>query len=68
MVERDFDKPHGTARTILKDLDIIREFAQARGTPMPVTALVNELYRLHVARGNGGRDSISILDLLDPQR
>ena len=68
MVERDFDNPHGTARTILKDLDIIREFAQARGTPMPVTALVNELYRLHVARGNGGRDSISIFDLLDPQR
>ena len=68
MVERDFDNPHGTARTILKDLDIICEFAQSRGTAMPVTALVNELYKLHVARGNGGRDSISILDLLDPQR
>jgi 3-hydroxyisobutyrate dehydrogenase len=68
MVERDFDKPHGTARTILKDLDIIREFAQLSDTPMPVTALVNELYRLHVARGNGERDSISIFDLLDAQR
>jgi 3-hydroxyisobutyrate dehydrogenase len=68
MVERDFEKPHGTARTILKDLDIIREFAQLSDTPMPVTALVNELYRLHVARGNGERDSISIFDLLDAQR
>jgi hypothetical protein len=27
---------------------------------MPVTALVNELCRLHLARGNGERDSISI--------
>ena len=68
MVDRDFETPHGTAQTILKDLGIIAGFAHACGTPMPVTALVHELYRLHVARGNGERDSISILDLLDPQR
>lgn len=68
MVARDFDTPHGTASTILKDLDIIREFAQQTGTAMPVTALVNELFRLHIARGNGGRDSTSIYDTLDAKR
>jgi 3-hydroxyisobutyrate dehydrogenase len=65
MVARDFDHPHGTAATMLKDLNIIRDFAQEAGTPMPVTALVNELCRLHVARGNGGRDSISIYEAVE---
>lgn len=65
---RDFDKPRGTAATILKDLNIIREFAQQCGTAMPVTALVNELFRLHIARGHGGRDSPSIYDTIDGKR
>ena len=65
MVERDFEHPHGTAATMLKDLNIIREFAQETGTPMPVTGLVNELCRLHVARGNAGRDSISIYEIIE---
>jgi 3-hydroxyisobutyrate dehydrogenase len=65
MVARDFDHPHGTAATMLKDLDIIRDFAQEAGTPMPITALVNELCRSHVARGNGGRDSISIYEAIE---
>lgn len=63
MVRRDFT-PHGTVNTILKDLDIIAEFAKSAGTPMPVTGLVNALYRLHVARGQGDRDSTSIFELL----
>jgi 3-hydroxyisobutyrate dehydrogenase-like beta-hydroxyacid dehydrogenase len=50
---------------MLKDLDIIRDFAQEAGTPMPITALVSELCRLHVARGNGGRDSISIYEAIE---
>jgi 3-hydroxyisobutyrate dehydrogenase len=65
MVRRDFDHPHGTVATMLKDLNIIREFAQEAGTPMPITALVNELCRLHVARGNAHRDSISIYEVVE---
>jgi 3-hydroxyisobutyrate dehydrogenase len=65
---RDFDTPRGTANTILKDLNIIHAFAQEAGTAMPVTALVNELYRLHIARGQGGRDSPSIYDTIDGKR
>jgi 3-hydroxyisobutyrate dehydrogenase len=64
MAARDF-QPHGTARTILKDLDIVADFTRASGTAMPLTALVNALYRLHVARGDGDLDSISIVKLFD---
>jgi 3-hydroxyisobutyrate dehydrogenase len=65
MAARDFHPPHGTAQTILKDLDIIAEFTRQTGTAMPLTALVNALYRLHVARGDGGLDSVSIFKLFD---
>ena len=68
MVDRDFDHPHGTVATMMKDLNIIRELAQETGTSMPVTALVNELCRLHASRGNGGRDSISIFEALEGTR
>ncbi len=68
MVERDFDHPHGTVATMMKDLDIIREFAQNAGIAMPLTGLVNELCRLHVARGNGWRDSISIFEVVEGRR
>ena len=65
MAARDFERPHGTAATILKDLDIIANFARAGGTAMPITALVRELYRLHIAKGDGDLDSISIFKLFD---
>lgn len=65
MVARDFENPHGTVATMLKDLNIIREFAQETGTAMPITALVSELCRLHVTRGNAGRDSISIYEMVE---
>ena len=63
MVAKDF-VPHGTVRTILKDMGIIADFARANGTAMPVTALVHEFFRLHAARGHGEQDSISICQLL----
>ena len=65
MVARDFDNPHGTVYTLHKDLGIIADFARESGTAMPVTALVSELYRLHIAKGDGGLDSISIYKLFD---
>jgi 3-hydroxyisobutyrate dehydrogenase len=68
MMQRDFDHPHGTLGTMMKDLDIIREFTRETGTAMPVTGLVTELCRLHVARGNADRDSISIYETIEGQR
>ncbi len=65
MVARDFDNPHGTASTILKDLDIISEFARDVGGTMPLTNLVHGLFRAHIADGNGGRDSVSIFEAVE---
>jgi 3-hydroxyisobutyrate dehydrogenase len=65
MVARDFDNPHGTASTILKDLDIISEFVRDVGGTMPLTSLVHELFRAHIADGNGGRDSVSIFEAVE---
>lgn len=65
MVARDFDIPHGTASTILKDLEIIDEFARDVGAAMPLTQLVHELFRSHIAAGNGWRDSVSIFEAVE---
>lgn len=65
MVARDFDTPHGTAQTILKDLTIISEFVQDVGGNTAVTGLVHEMFRAHVASGNGGRDSVSIFEAVE---
>ena len=65
MVARDFDTPHGTAQTILKDLTIISEFVQDVGGNTAVTSLVHEMFRAHVASGNGGRDSVSIFEAVE---
>jgi len=64
MVKRDFH-PHGAASTIVKDLGFIGDFAAERGTSMPVTALVRELFRMHVERGHAEKDSISICMMYD---
>ena len=61
---RDFH-PHGAASTIVKDLGFIGDFAAERGTSMPVTALVRELFRMHVERGHAEKDSISICMMYD---
>ena len=65
MAARDFSPPHGTAATIMKDLSIIADFAAETGTALPVTGLVTQLYRMHIADGNGDLDSISIRKLYD---
>ncbi|HEX7075584.1 MAG TPA: NAD-binding protein [Hyphomicrobiaceae bacterium] len=39
MVERDFDHPHGTVATMMKDPEIIRELAQNAGLAMPRSGL-----------------------------
>ena len=65
MVARDFAKPHGTVATMMKDLDIIANFAREAGTAMPITGMVREFYRLHVARGHAKLDSISICQMFD---
>ncbi len=65
MVARDFDVPHGSAATMLKDLGIISEFAQDVGGTMTLTGMVHEMFRAHIAAGNGGRDSTSVFEVVE---
>lgn len=64
MIARDFGK-QGQTRTIVKDLDLIAATARASGTATPVTGLVRELWRYHLAREGADRDSVSIAMLHD---
>ena len=41
----------GGVDSILKDLEIVAAAARDNGTPMPITGLAIELYRLFVAKG-----------------
>lgn len=50
-------------RTMLKDLDMVADFAREVGRPMPMTALAGELHRLLVQRGHGGDDGTALMKL-----
>lgn len=54
------------ARTslMLKDMEIAGELARMTGTPMPVTALVTEFYRMVLAQGHSGEGQIGLMHLL----
>jgi 3-hydroxyisobutyrate dehydrogenase len=54
------------ARTslMLKDMEIASELARMTGTPMPVTALVTEFYRMVLVQGHRGEGQIGLMHLL----
>ena len=62
MVAGDFS-PRGYARQVLKDLEMLREAAGARGLSMPMTAQALTLFRLLIAQGKGELDGSAILTL-----
>jgi 3-hydroxyisobutyrate dehydrogenase-like beta-hydroxyacid dehydrogenase len=62
MAARDF-RPHGYARQVLKDLEMLHEAAGARRLSMPMTAQALTLYRLLIAQGKGELDGSAILTL-----
>ena len=64
MIARDFS-PQGKNSTMLKDLEMIAELAKSTGTPLPITGLVHELWRLHVARGYADEDGPSIIKMFE---
>ncbi len=57
--------PGFKAQMQYKDLRIIAETGQAAGVPMPVTAVVRELYAAMVAAGRGGLDHSAIVTVLE---
>ena len=64
MIERDFTL-RGRCKTMLKDLNIISQFAGATDSALPMTAIATELWRLHVAKGHGDEDSATVIKTFD---
>ena len=48
-----------------KDLNIVGEAARAEGVPMPVTAVVRELYAAMLAEGHGHLDNSAVVTVLE---
>ena len=64
LLSRDFS-PGGKSRFHLKDLGIALATARESGVPLPVTAIVNEMFGALVARGMGDLDHSALISLLD---
>jgi 3-hydroxyisobutyrate dehydrogenase len=63
MQARAFDPPKGYARQLLKDLHNLSGFARGLGLELPMVETAHHQYQAHVDRGNGERDTASIIDL-----
>jgi 3-hydroxyisobutyrate dehydrogenase len=64
MAARDF-APQGYARQLLKDLEMVREFAGALKAPAPMTGEALGLYRTLVDRGHAELDTAAILKVYE---
>ncbi len=65
MVQRDF-APLGYARQLLKDLELVNEYAAALKAPTPMMCEALSLYRMLVHLGHAELDTGAILKLYDP--
>ena len=64
LLSRDFS-PGGKSRFHLKDLGIALAAARESGVPLPVSAVVNEMFGALVAGGRGDQDHSALFTLLD---
>ena len=64
LLSREFS-PGGKSRFHLKDLGIALAAARESGVPLPVTAVVREMFGALVARGMGDLDHSALVALLD---
>jgi 3-hydroxyisobutyrate dehydrogenase len=64
MVARDF-APQGYARQLLKDLEMVNEFAGGMKAPLPVTGVALQLYRMLVHLGHAELDTTAVVKLYD---
>jgi 3-hydroxyisobutyrate dehydrogenase len=62
MVKRDF-APQGYARQLLKDLEMVNEFAGGMKAPTPMMGEALSLYRMLVHLGHAELDSVAIFKL-----
>lgn len=64
MVKRDF-APQGYARQLLKDLEMVNEFAAGLKAPTPMMGEALSLYRMLIHRGHSELDTSAVLKLYD---
>lgn len=65
IVKRDF-APQGYARQLLKDLELLSEFAGGLKTPVPMAGQALSLYRMLVHRGYAEYDTAAVFKLYEP--
>jgi 3-hydroxyisobutyrate dehydrogenase-like beta-hydroxyacid dehydrogenase len=64
IVKRDF-APQGYARQLLKDLEMLNEFAGGLSAPMPMAGQALSLYRMLVRLGHAELDTAAVFKLYD---
>jgi 3-hydroxyisobutyrate dehydrogenase-like beta-hydroxyacid dehydrogenase len=64
MVARDF-RPQGYARQLLKDLEMVNEFAGGLKAPVPMTGEALSLYRMLIHLGHAELDTSAVLKLYE---
>ncbi len=64
MVKGDF-AGQGAGKTILKDLDLIAAVAKSSGTPLPMSGLAAELWRLYRLRASSEQDGIAVVGMYE---
>ena len=64
MVARDF-APQGYARQLLKDLEMVNEFAGGMKAPAPMLGEALSLYRMLIHRGHAELDTAAVLKLYE---
>jgi 3-hydroxyisobutyrate dehydrogenase len=64
MARRDF-APQGYVRQLLKDLEMVHEFAAATKSPLPMTAQALSLYRMLAHLGHTELDTTALIKLYD---
>jgi 3-hydroxyisobutyrate dehydrogenase len=64
MVKRDF-APQGYARQLLKDLEMVNEFAAGLKAPTPMMGEALSLYRMLIHRGHSELDTSAVLKLYE---
>ncbi|MFM1988576.1 MAG: hypothetical protein RJA99_1533 [Pseudomonadota bacterium] len=66
MVARDF-APQGYARQLLKDLELVSEFAGALKSPAPMAGQALSLYRMLIRLGHAELDTSAVIKLYEPR-
>jgi 2-hydroxy-3-oxopropionate reductase len=63
-LEHEFE-PGGRAATHRKDLEIALEVGREHAVPLPVTAMVEQMFGTLMARGLGGWDHSALITMLE---